>query len=73
MLLRLAWIFGFISTRDYEARRRKEKYGPAAVAATESAFARLERSLAEDRLAIVLFLAGFIIIAYTVMNARWPA
>lgn len=69
MLLRLAWIFGFISTRDYELRRRHSTFGPGAVTATESAFERLERSLAKDRLAIIVFLIGTIVLVYTLLNA----
>lgn len=73
MFLRLAWIFGLISTREYEQRRRQKQFGQSAVPATESAFARLERTLTEDRLAVVLFLVGTVILAYTVLNAGGPA
>jgi hypothetical protein len=65
MMLRLRWICGLISTRDYDCRARKMSSGMIA----ESRVKTLERSLSEDRLAILIFLAGAVILAYTLLNA----
>jgi len=69
MKLRFAWIFGFVSTREYSARVRAERFGPDAGAPIDGAMRRLERSLAEDRLAVVLFLIAVGIVTYTVLYA----
>ena len=69
MVLRFAWIFGIVSTRDYDLRLREKRFGAEAVAATDGAVQRLEQVLAEERLAVVLFLVAVIILAYTFLNA----
>jgi hypothetical protein len=69
MMLRLAWIFGLLSTRDYALRLRERRFRPAVAAPTEYALQRLERPLLEDRLAVIFFLLGSILLAYTFLNA----
>jgi hypothetical protein len=69
MLLRLAWIFGALSTRKYDALVRARTFGPKAPAGTKDRLDGLERTLTEDRLAVVLFLVGAIILLYTIRNA----
>jgi len=69
MMLRLAWIFGFLSTRDYALRLRQKRFRPAVTEAADCALQRLERPLLEDRLAVILFLFGSMIFAYTFLNA----
>ena len=69
MMLRLAWIFGLLSTRDYALRMRQQRFRPAVTEATDCALERLERPLLEDRLAVILFLFGSLIFAYTFLNA----
>lgn len=64
MILRAAWILGFLSTREYDMRLRGH---PALI--VQSRIKTLERSLWEDRLAIVLFLIGALILVYTFRNA----
>jgi len=64
-LLRLAWILGFVSTPDYHARMRRSRYGAQAIVGGESAVNRLERTLAQDRLALVLFLLGLVLLLFT--------
>jgi hypothetical protein len=67
MMLRIIWILGFVSTREYDRRMRNQP-----IYAPESRTKSLERCLLEDRLAIILFLAGAIILAYTFLNAPMP-
>jgi hypothetical protein len=67
MMLRIRWIVGFVSTHEYGRRMRNQP-----VYAPESRAKSLERCLMEDRLAIILFLAGAIILAYTFLNAPTP-
>jgi len=67
MMLRIGWILGFVSTPDYDRRIRGQN-----VFTPESRTRRLEHSLWEDRLAIVLFLIGAIILTYTFLNAPTP-
>ena len=69
MMLRLAWIFGVLSTRDYDCRTRQKKFGNAAITANEGALKRLERSLVEDRIAVIVFLVAITIFLYTVEYA----
>lgn len=69
MMFRLAWTFGFITTREYSARTRTEQYGREAGTPTDAALQRLETTLIQDRLALVIFLVGVIILAYTALNA----
>ncbi len=64
MILRAAWILGFLSTREYDMRLPGR---PALI--VQSRIKTLERSLWEDRLAIVLFLIGALILVYTFRNA----
>jgi hypothetical protein len=67
MMLRIRWILGFVSTHEYGRRM-----GSQPVYTPESRAKSLERCLMEDRLAIVLFLAGAIILTYTFLNAPMP-
>jgi hypothetical protein len=67
MKLRISWILGFVSTEDYGRRICAQP-----VYAPESRTKSLERCLLEDRLAIILFLIGTIILAYTFLNAPMP-
>ena len=69
MMLRLAWIFGLVSTRDYDRQTRKKKFGIAAVTANDGALKRMERSLIEDRIAVVVFLIAITIFLYTIEYA----
>ena len=69
MWLRLAWICGLISTRDYDCRKRQRNIGKAAVAANGVALKRMERSLAEDRIAVIVFLLAITIFLYTIEYA----
>jgi hypothetical protein len=68
-MLRLAWIFGLVSTRDYDTQIRQKKFGNAAVAANEGALKRMERSLVEDRIAVIVFLLAITIFLYTIEYA----
>ena len=69
MMLRLAWIFGLLSTRDYDLRMRQKRFRSAGAEATGCALQRFERPLFEDRLAVILFLLGIMVFAYTFLNA----
>jgi hypothetical protein len=69
MMLRLAWIFGLLSTRDYALWMRQQRFRPAVTEPTDCALERLERPLLEDRLAVILFLFGMMIFVYTFLNA----
>ena len=69
MMLRLAWISGLITTRDYDCHKRQRKFGNAAIAANESALKRMERSLVEDRIAVIVFLLAITIFLYTIEYA----
>ena len=69
MMLRLAWICGLVSTRDYDCQIRQRKIGNAAIAANEGALKRMERSLVEDRIALVVFLVAITIFLYTLEYA----
>jgi len=68
MMLRLAWVFGLLSTRDYALRMRHKRFRTAVTEATDCALQRLEQPLLEDRLAVILFLVGIMIFAYTLLN-----
>ena len=69
VMFRLAWTFGFVSTREYSARMRASRFGHEAGDATDDAVKRLERTLLEDRAAMIIFLIALIILAYTALNA----
>ena len=69
MMLRLAWICGLVSTRDYDCQLRQSKIGSAAIAANEGALERMERSLVEDRIAVIVFLVAITIFLYTIEYA----
>jgi len=62
-----AWIFGLLSTRRYASNPWKKRFGPASVT-PECTLTQLEHSLFEDRLAVILFLLGTIILVYTFLN-----
>jgi hypothetical protein len=68
-MIRLAWILGVVSTREYDSRRRVERFGTDASDGTGGTIQHLEQTLFKDRLAIILFLVGLIIFAYTFLNA----
>lgn len=67
MMLRIGWLFGFVSTPDYDRRSRCQ---PGRTPGSREK--TLERSLWEDRLAIVLFMIGAVILTYTLLNAPMP-
>ena len=67
MLPHFAWIFGLLSTRRYAANPWKKRFGPATVA-SECTLTRLEHLLSEDRLAVILFLLGTVILVRTFLN-----
>lgn len=67
MMLRIGWLFGFVSTPDYDRRSRGQ---PGRTPGSREK--TLERSLWEDRLAIVLFMIGAVILTYTLLNAPMP-
>ena len=69
MMLRIAWIFGLVSTRSYDSRTRRKKFGHAAIAANEVALQRMERSLAENRIAVIVFLLAITILLFTIEYA----
>jgi hypothetical protein len=48
---------------------RQQRFRPAVTEATDCALQRLERPLLEDRLAVILFLFGMMIFAYTFLKA----
>jgi hypothetical protein len=66
MMLRFAWICGLLSTRDYDCQIRQRKFGKAAITANERALKRMERSLVEDRIAVIVFLVAITIFLYTI-------
>jgi len=68
-MLRLAWICGLITTRDYDTQKRLQKFVNAAIAANEGALKRMERSLVEDRIAVIVFLLAITIFLYTIEYA----
>ncbi len=68
-MIRLAWILGLVSTRNYGSQLRAKRFGPEASSGSEGTLKHLERMLFEDRLAIILFLVGAIIFAYTFLQA----
>jgi len=69
LLWRIAWILGLISTRGYHARIRQHRFGASLTHAPEAAIRDLDRSLLEDRCAVVLFLISAVILVYTFLNA----
>ncbi len=44
------------------------KIGAGTIAAADGAVERLEKVLAEERAAVVLFLAGGVVLAYSLLN-----
>ena len=69
VMLRLAWICGVVSTREYDCQVRQRKIGQAAITANPGALERMERSLVEDRIAVVVFLVAITIFLYTLEYA----
>ena len=69
MMLRLAWICGLVTTRDYDCQKRQRKFGNGAITANESALKRMERSLVEDRIAVIVFLLAITIFLFTIEYA----
>ena len=67
--MRLAWIFGVISTRDYDYRNRQKRIGACAIGANEGALERLERSLTRDRVAVIIILIAITILLYAFQYA----
>jgi hypothetical protein len=67
-MLRLAWICGLLSTREYHVKSRLEKYGSNAIVGPDSVLDRLDRSLVQDRIAVVLFLVGLVILTYAALK-----
>jgi len=68
LLLRAAWILGFVSTDEYQSRARTIRFGAGVPALTDTALRKLERSLASDRLAVVLFLIGAVLLVWTCVH-----
>jgi hypothetical protein len=68
VLLRFAWIFGLLHSREYDRRLRVRKTGAKTEDAPDSAVQRLEKLLVEERAAVVLFLAGGVVLAYSLLN-----
>jgi hypothetical protein len=66
VLPHFAWIFGLLSTRRYAIQPWTKRFGSGT---HECTFSRLEHSLFEDRLAVILFLLGTVILVYTFLNA----
>jgi membrane-bound ClpP family serine protease len=64
----LAWLLGLISTRDYETKRRRRDLGAEAVEATDEVVRRLEGTLVQDRLALVLFLIGVVVLVFSYLH-----
>ena len=67
-MLRLAWIAGIITTPQYVRHARQKQFGSAAANPLASTLGHWDRSLFKDRIAVVLFLAGFMILAYTFLR-----
>ena len=65
LFLRAAWILGFVSTPEYHSRTRTMLFGSGLPAPTDAALERMERSLASDRLAVVLLLIGAVLLVWT--------
>ena len=68
-MLRLAWIFGVLSTRDYDLRMRQKRVRPSEAEAKGYLWEPLEQPLFRDRLAVILFLLGSLLFVYTFLNA----
>ncbi len=68
-MLRLAWIFGLLSTRDYDIRIRQKRFQPSQAQTDVYVLEPLEQRLLEDRFAVILFLLGSLLFAYTFLNA----
>ena len=68
LTLRFAWILGFLSTHEYETKRRQARFGANAVQATDAVFHRLERTLSQERCALVLLLVALVLLAYTALH-----
>jgi hypothetical protein len=69
VLLRFAWIFGLLRSVEYARRVRRHKIGPETIGAADHTVQQLEIVLIEERAAVVLFLIGGVILAYTFLNA----
>ncbi len=69
ILLRFAWIFGLLHSREYDRRLRVRKTGAETMDVPDSAVERLENLLVEERAAVLLFLAGGVVLAYSLLNA----
>jgi hypothetical protein len=68
ILLHFAWIFGLLHSREYDRRVRARTIGANTVDAADSAVDHLEKVLIEERAAVVLFLAGGVVLAYSLLN-----
>jgi hypothetical protein len=68
ILLRFAWIFGLLHSREYDRRLRSRKTGAETIDVPDSAVERLEKLLIEERAAVLLFLAGGVVLAYSLLN-----
>jgi hypothetical protein len=69
VLPHFAWIFGLLSTSRYATQPWKKRFGPGTLAAHEGTRSQLEHSLFEDRLAVILFFLGTVILVYTFLHA----
>lgn len=64
-MLRTAWILGFVSTQEYSQQIRSDQVGYE----FRHSRGRLQTILLEERVAIVVFLLGVVLLAYTFLNA----
>lgn len=68
LFLRVGWILGVVSTAEYHSRVRNLRYGDGAPKASDATLRRMERALTADRLAVVLFLLGTVLLVYAWMH-----
>lgn len=68
-MLRLAWLAGFITTPEYLRRKRQQQYGCDAVHPIPTSVRHFDRTLLEERIAVLVFLVGFLLLAYTFLHA----
>jgi len=68
-VLSVAWIAGVISTSEYVRLKRQREYGCEAAYVVEASLRHSDRLLLENRIAVVVFLIGFLLLAYTFVNS----
>jgi hypothetical protein len=69
-MLRLSWILGLVTTGEYSKRLRTARFGPeyAKVELPDCAVNKLEATLKEHRIALIVFLVGITVVVYTLIN-----